>query len=136
MDDKTHFQINPARYKHLSPSGSTGNENVYTQRQKARRLLWSVCLFNVAARVAFCRSRLVQSCRLRRERSVERLYHIFRLLGLFFFLKIGRACVGKSVDLGGRRIIKKKKKTKQRSKVNEREAAQDRKREETGQMLK
>src|SRR3989304_2141734 len=86
MDDKTHFQINPARYKHLSPSGSTGNENVYTQRQKARRLLWSVCLFNVAARVAFCRSRLVQSCRLRRERSVERLYHIFRLLSLFFFL--------------------------------------------------
>src|SRR3989304_3007855 len=88
MDDKTHFQINPARYKHLSPSGSTGNENVYTQRQKARRLLWSVCLFNVAARVAFCRSRLVQSCRLRRERSVERLYHIFRLFGSFFILII------------------------------------------------
>ena len=60
--------------------------------------MWSVCLFNVAARVAFCRSRLVQSCRLRRERSVERLYHTFRLLGLFFILIIPSVFLADTAD--------------------------------------
>ncbi|MDO8141334.1 MAG: hypothetical protein Q6358_07510, partial [Candidatus Brocadiales bacterium] len=41
---------------------------------------------NVSAGAASCRSRLVQSCRLCCERSVERLLRTFRLFCLVFFL--------------------------------------------------
>ena len=43
MDDKTHFQINPARNRYLSHSDSAGNENVLhlgnIRQQKTRKLL-------------------------------------------------------------------------------------------------
>ncbi|MDO8132333.1 MAG: hypothetical protein Q6355_10620, partial [Candidatus Brocadiales bacterium] len=46
MDDKTHFQINPARNRYLSPSGGAGNENVLhlgnIRQQKTRKLLLSL----------------------------------------------------------------------------------------------
>src|SRR3989339_1892414 len=116
MDDKTHFQINPAGNRYLSPPGSAGNENVLQpgniQQQMARRLLLCVCLFLSLACFAPCLSRDAQAAvvTINNTLSVTTTSHngttpttvfISDQIGYTFFISSTNTCVYSKTTDGG-----------------------------------